>query len=53
MAGESRALALFWKEAGVGLAIGLGAATVYNRLVSARDGRKIRAYYAKQETANK
>lgn len=47
MAGESKALALFWKEAGIGLAIGLAAATAYNRLVSAGDERKIRSYYAK------
>lgn len=44
---------MFWKEAGIGLGIGLVAATAYNRLISAGDERKINAYYAKQEEAKK
>lgn len=44
---------MFWREAGIGLAIGLAAATAYNRLISAGDARKISAYYAKQDDAKK
>lgn len=44
---------MFWREAGIGLTIGLVAATAYNRLISAGDARKINAYYTKQEDAKK
>ncbi|CAM9443947.1 unnamed protein product [Choristocarpus tenellus] len=48
----TKVISSIWREAGIGIGLGLVAATVYYQAVSANDAKKIKAFYKKEESSD-